>query len=136
MSDHVNSLPMSSGLAYEASLVLWRMVTNIFFREIRPRGAFHIPREGPVIFVAAPHHNQVSPLQVLVCETNTRFNGVSQFLDPLLLTLQVHRETRRRTQFLIAAKSMKMKSVAFLAGLMSSSVFPDTRSFLWHLCTS
>lgn len=59
MSDHPKSLPLSSDLAYETSLLFWRMVTSIFFREIRPRGAFHIPRDGPVIFVAAPHHNQV-----------------------------------------------------------------------------
>ena len=44
---------------YDAAMVLWRTVTNIFFREIRPRGTFNIPREGPVIFVAGPHHNQV-----------------------------------------------------------------------------
>ena len=49
----------NSDLVYDAALVFWRIVTNIFFREIRPRGAFNIPREGPVIFVAAPHNNQV-----------------------------------------------------------------------------
>ena len=49
----------NSDLVYDAALVFWRVVTNIFFREVRPRGAFNIPREGPVIFVAAPHHNQV-----------------------------------------------------------------------------
>lgn len=36
-----------------------KVVIAIFFREIRPRGAFNIPRDGPVLFVAAPHHNQV-----------------------------------------------------------------------------
>ncbi|GJE95108.1 glycerol-3-phosphate O-acyltransferase [Phanerochaete sordida] len=87
-------------LVYEAALLFWKTVTNIFFREIRPRGAFNIPRDGPVIFAGAPHHNQ--------------------FLDPLLLALQVHRETRRKVQFLIAAKSMKRKAVGFFAGLMSS----------------
>lgn len=46
-------------VAYEAALMFWRMITQIFFREIRPRGAFNIPRDGPVIFVGAPHHNQV-----------------------------------------------------------------------------
>lgn len=51
-----------SDLVYDTALVFWRIVTNIFFREIRPRGAFNIPREGPVIFVAAPHNNQVSKL--------------------------------------------------------------------------
>lgn len=32
---------------------------DLFFREIKTRGAFHIPRDGAVIFVAAPHANQV-----------------------------------------------------------------------------
>lgn len=49
-----------SDIVYETALLFWRTVTNIFFREIRPRGAFNIPSDGPVIFVAAPHHNQVS----------------------------------------------------------------------------
>ncbi|KZT68983.1 hypothetical protein DAEQUDRAFT_670412 [Daedalea quercina L-15889] len=95
-----DALPLSQDLLYEVALAFWKTVVNIFFREIRPRGAFHIPRDGPVIFVAAPHHNQ--------------------FLDPLLLTLQVHRETRRKVQFLIAAKSMKRKAIGFFASMMSS----------------
>jgi len=45
-------------LSYDAAMVFWRVITQIFFREVRPRGAFHIPREGPVIFVGAPHNNQ------------------------------------------------------------------------------
>ena len=49
-----------SDIVYETALFFWRTVTNIFFREIRPRGAFNIPHDGPVIFVAAPHHNQVN----------------------------------------------------------------------------
>lgn len=48
-----------SPIPYEAVMIFWRMVTQIFFREIRPRGAFNIPRSGPVIFVGAPHNNQV-----------------------------------------------------------------------------
>ncbi|KDQ60853.1 hypothetical protein JAAARDRAFT_190990 [Jaapia argillacea MUCL 33604] len=94
------SMALSADLTYDVFLALWKTIVNIFFREIRPRGAFNIPRDGAVIFVAAPHHNQ--------------------FLDPLLLMLQVYRETRRRVQFLIAAKSMKRKAVGFFAGLMSS----------------
>ncbi|KAH9946190.1 glycerol-3-phosphate O-acyltransferase [Epithele typhae] len=87
-------------LVYDAALLFWRMVTNIFFREIRPRGAFNIPRQGPVIFVAAPHNNQ--------------------FLDPLLLYREVHRETNRHVQSLIAAKSMERAFVGFAAGMMAS----------------
>ncbi|PAV23717.1 glycerol-3-phosphate O-acyltransferase [Pyrrhoderma noxium] len=85
---------------YDLHLQFWRVVTSIFFREIRPRGAYNIPRDGPVIFVGAPHHNQ--------------------FLDPLLLASEVNRETRRRLQFLIAAKSMKRKAVGFFSSLMWS----------------
>ncbi|KAG1731911.1 glycerol-3-phosphate O-acyltransferase [Suillus lakei] len=91
---------MSPAITYEAALVFWRMVTQIFFREIRPRGAFNIPHQGPVIFVGAPHHNQ--------------------FLDPLLLTLEVYRESHRHVQFLTAAKSMERKAIGFFARLMDS----------------
>ncbi|TFK54916.1 glycerol-3-phosphate O-acyltransferase [Heliocybe sulcata] len=54
--------------------------------------------------------------------THEEINDLSrmQFLDPLLLTLQVYRETRRRTHFLIAAKSMKRAVIGFFASLMSS----------------
>ncbi|KIP09125.1 hypothetical protein PHLGIDRAFT_103379 [Phlebiopsis gigantea 11061_1 CR5-6] len=102
MNEQSNDLVASTSpdLVYETALLFWKTVTNIFFREIRPRGAFNIPRDGPVIFVAAPHHNQ--------------------FLDPLLLAIQVYRERRRKVQFLIAAKSMKRKAVGFFASMMSS----------------
>jgi hypothetical protein len=49
----------SSTLAYDLALLLFRGVTKVFFREVRPRGSFNIPRDGPVIFVGAPHSNQV-----------------------------------------------------------------------------
>lgn len=49
----------NSKLAYDTALLFWRGITQIFFREVRPRSAFNIPRDGPVIFVGAPHHNQV-----------------------------------------------------------------------------
>ncbi|KAI6109842.1 hypothetical protein F5141DRAFT_811233 [Pisolithus sp. B1] len=87
-------------VAYETALMFWRIITQIFFREIRPRGGFNIPRDGPVIFAGAPHSNQ--------------------FLDPLLLSLEVYRESRRRVHFLTAAKSMKRKAVGFFARQMDS----------------
>jgi len=49
-----------ASLSYDAVMLFWRTITQIFFREVRPRGAFNIPRDGPVIFVGAPHNNQVS----------------------------------------------------------------------------
>ncbi|KAF8212268.1 glycerol-3-phosphate O-acyltransferase [Mycena galopus ATCC 62051] len=89
-----------SKLSYDAAMLFWRTVTQIFFREVRPRGAFNIPRDGPVIFVGAPHSNQ--------------------FLDPLLLAAEVKRETGRHVQFLAAAKSMERKAVGFFIRLMDS----------------
>ncbi|KIY50875.1 glycerol-3-phosphate O-acyltransferase [Fistulina hepatica ATCC 64428] len=89
-----------STVTYEVAIFFWRIVISLFFREIRPRGGWNIPRDGPVIFVGAPHHNQ--------------------FLDPLLLALEVHKETHRRVRFLTAAKSMKRKAVGFFARCMDS----------------
>ncbi|CUM54969.1 unnamed protein product [Debaryomyces tyrocola] len=78
-------------------LVLWMfsVVCDCFFREIRPRGAFRLPRQGPVIFVAAPHANQ--------------------FVDPIILMGQVRKEAQRRVSFLIAAKSYKQRIIGFLS---------------------
>ncbi|KAJ6630769.1 glycerol-3-phosphate O-acyltransferase [Mycena sp. CBHHK59/15] len=92
--------PREFSLSYDAVMLFWRTITQIFFREVRPRGAFNIPRAGPVIFVGAPHNNQ--------------------FLDPLLLSLEVYRETHRHVQFLAAAKSMERKAVGFFIRLMDS----------------
>ncbi|KAF8921337.1 glycerol-3-phosphate O-acyltransferase [Mucidula mucida] len=87
-------------LSYDVAMLFWRIVTQIFFREVRPRGAFNIPRMGPAIFVGAPHNNQ--------------------FLDPLLLSLEVYKESHRHVQFLTAAKSMRRKAVGFFSRLMES----------------
>ena len=70
---------------YDLLLWVWTVIFDCFFREIRPRGAFRLPKSGPVIFVAAPHANQ--------------------FVDPIVLMQQVKREAGRRISFLIAMKS-------------------------------
>ncbi|KAG8714739.1 Microtubule-associated protein, microtubule dynamics during spindle orientation [Ceratobasidium sp. 423] len=90
----------SKALAYDCVLFFLRVIINIFFREIRPRGAFNVPKDGPVIFVAAPHHNQ--------------------FLDPILLASEIYRESHRRVSFLTAAKSMNRWIIGYLASLMNS----------------
>lgn len=83
-------------------LVLWIFTAcfDIFFREIRPRGAFRIPRKGPVLFVAAPHANQ--------------------FVDPVILMNQVKQEAGRRISFLVAEKSMRRAAVGRMARSMNS----------------
>ena len=55
--------PMSN---WKYDTFLWTMsiLADLFFREIHPRGAWKVPRNGPILFVAAPHANQVgSPNQ-------------------------------------------------------------------------
>ncbi|KAF2753897.1 hypothetical protein EJ05DRAFT_479920 [Pseudovirgaria hyperparasitica] len=88
--------PMNK-VAYDLCLWMLSVLLDLFFREVHPRGAWKIPRKGPVLFVAAPHANQ--------------------FVDPLMLMRMVRTEAHRRIAFLIAAKSMKRRVVGTLAAM-------------------
>lgn len=44
---------------YDVFLWTFSVLVDLFFREVHPRGSWKVPRRGPVIFVAAPHANQV-----------------------------------------------------------------------------
>ncbi|PKK79840.1 hypothetical protein RhiirC2_842256 [Rhizophagus irregularis] len=81
-------MPLQS---YDIAASFFNVVLDIFFREISPRGSHKIPKEGPVIFVAAPHANQ--------------------FVDPLILM----RDCQRRVSFLIAEKSMHRRYIGRMA---------------------
>lgn len=93
--DHYEEPNFLTKLGYDLLLWFLSSVFNCFFREIRPRGAFRIPKSGPCIFVAAPHANQ--------------------FVDPIILMGQVKKETNKRVSFLIAEKSMKAPGIGHLA---------------------
>ncbi|KAG0347113.1 hypothetical protein BG004_000051 [Podila humilis] len=81
---------------YDIVSFFFTVLLDIFFREIRPRGSHKVPKQGPVIFVAAPHANQ--------------------FVDPLVLM----RECGRRVSFLAAKKSMDHKWIGKMARSMNS----------------
>ncbi|KAG0362530.1 hypothetical protein BC939DRAFT_444573 [Gamsiella multidivaricata] len=81
---------------YDFVAFFFTIMLDIFFREIRPRGAHKIPKKGPVIFVAAPHANQ--------------------FVDPLVLM----RECGRRVSFLAAKKSMDRPWIGAFARSMNA----------------
>lgn len=53
---------LASSMFYDLLVMMWKTMINLFFREIRSRGAWKVPREGEgaIIFVVGPHHNQVS----------------------------------------------------------------------------
>ncbi|KAL8291488.1 hypothetical protein RQP46_002466 [Phenoliferia psychrophenolica] len=93
---------LASSMFYDILVYFWSSIVAIFFREIRSRGAWKIPREGEgaVIFVVGPHHNQ--------------------FLDPILLLSEVRREAGRRISFLTAEKSMHRAFIGQAARLMQS----------------
>ncbi|CAG8558444.1 3355_t:CDS:2 [Gigaspora margarita] len=76
---------------YDIAAGAFSIVLDVFFREIKPRGSHKVPKDGPVIFVAAPHANQ--------------------FVDPLILM----RHCQRHVSFLIAEKSMQRKCIGTIA---------------------
>ncbi|KAK9478759.1 hypothetical protein V1514DRAFT_330323 [Lipomyces japonicus] len=82
--------------------VLWSLSITItlFFREIKSRGAFRIPKSGPVIFVAAPHANQ--------------------FVDGVVLMNQIFQHSGRRLSYLVAEASMRRKFVGFMCRCIMS----------------
>ncbi|KAI0026194.1 Sucrase/ferredoxin-like-domain-containing protein [Xylariomycetidae sp. FL0641] len=71
---------------YDAFLHTFSILVDLFFREVHPRGAWRVPRTGPILFVAAPHANQ--------------------FVDGLVLQRTLKNEANRRVGLLIAEKSV------------------------------
>ncbi|KAL5115882.1 Glycerol-3-phosphate/dihydroxyacetone phosphate acyltransferase [Pleosporales sp. CAS-2024a] len=90
-------LAVMNKYVYDAFLWTFSILVELFFREVHPRSSWKVPKEGPVIFVCAPHANQ--------------------FVDPLMLMRVVKKEADRRIQFLIAEKSMKRRFIGTMAGL-------------------
>lgn len=59
MAGKEKSDPINGGI-YDLILKAFDIPVNMFFREVYPRGAWKIPKDGAIILVAAPHANQVS----------------------------------------------------------------------------
>ena len=78
--------------------VLWFfiIVKKVFFRDVIIRGSHKIPKNGSIIFVAAPHCNQ--------------------FVDPIILISS----STRSIGFLMAAVSLKRKIVGFFGRMLDS----------------
>lgn len=95
-----NPFPWYRNIGYDLLLWILASMVNNFFREVKTRGAFRVPRSGPVIFVAAPHANQ--------------------FVDGVVLMNQVKREANRRISFLIAAKSYRQKFIGHFSKVQQS----------------
>ena len=58
---------------YDALLWMFSVLVDLFFREVHPRSSWKIPKDGPVLFVCAPHANQVRGLKCAFTETKVDF---------------------------------------------------------------
>ncbi|KAI0112464.1 acyltransferase [Nemania sp. FL0031] len=85
-SKHQKELYPMTSWKYDAFLHTFSVLVDLFFREVHPRGAWRVPRTGPILFVAAPHANQ--------------------FVDGLVLQRTLKQEANRRVGLLIAEKSV------------------------------
>lgn len=82
-------------MVYDMFLWLFTKIFDCFFREIRTRGGYKVPTQGPIIFVAAPHANQ--------------------FVDPVILMGQVKKTVNKRVSFIVAEKSLRRPAVGTFA---------------------
>lgn len=82
-------------MVYDVFLWLFTKIFDCFFREIRTRGGYKVPTQGPIIFVAAPHANQ--------------------FVDPVILMGQVKITVNKRVSFIVAEKSLRRPAVGTFA---------------------
>ncbi|KAG0669515.1 hypothetical protein C6P45_003747 [Maudiozyma exigua] len=92
--------PTTRKMFYDFMLWLLWNIFECFFREIKSRGGYRMPKDGPIIFVAAPHANQ--------------------FVDPIILMEQVKKVINKRVLFLIAETSLHVRGIGFLARAVMS----------------
>ncbi|KAG5301567.1 glycerol-3-phosphate O-acyltransferase [Histoplasma ohiense] len=85
---------------YDLGIWIFALCLDIFFREICSRGAWRIPKSGPVIIVAAPHANQ--------------------FVDSAVLMRNLRYYAGRRTSFLTADKTMRDPYIGTMTRLMGA----------------
>ncbi|KAL2060305.1 hypothetical protein VTL71DRAFT_9700 [Oculimacula yallundae] len=85
---------------YDLGLWVFGLCLDTFFRQLESRGAWRIPKHGPVLIVAGPHNNQ--------------------FVDSAVLMHILKSHANRRVSFLIAEKSMREPYIGTMAGAMGS----------------
>lgn len=91
---------MLMNMSYDIVISFFNLVIHTFFRDIRSRGSFHIPKHGAVVLVIAPHHNQ--------------------FVDGLVVLSSVRHNSRRHIAFLIAKALYDRNFIGHAAKLCSA----------------
>ena len=126
-------------LTYDTAMFFWKTITHIFFRSdqarvcrviiLSHRSPEKFDRAGRTTFRAmdlsysSARRTIIRYVRELSVNVHFSYLPPAQFLDPLLLGLEVYKETKRRVRFLAAAKSMRRKAVGFFARLMDSSAY-------------
>ncbi|KAF8861603.1 hypothetical protein BDZ45DRAFT_249272 [Acephala macrosclerotiorum] len=93
------SLSPTIGWVYDLILRTFALAVGLFFREVQVRGSWHVPSDGAVILVAAPHSNQ--------------------FVDSIVL-MRILRSLNRRISWLMAEKSFQRKFVGTMASMIGA----------------
>lgn len=104
---------MSSNFRSRGISILTRnhlVVCYIFFREVKVRGSYHLPKSGPVIVVVAPHANQ--------------------FVDGGIILSRIRAVANRNSSSVIAEASYKRRFIGFLAKLANSIPVPRAQDNL------
>ncbi|KAJ3068853.1 hypothetical protein HDU98_008033 [Podochytrium sp. JEL0797] len=83
-------------IAYWSIAAVFWFILHIFFREVKARGSYKIPKRGPVLFVVGPHANQ--------------------FIDPMVLVTHAGRSV----SFLMAKKSFDKFWIGGLGRMIGS----------------
>lgn len=97
-------------LFYDIVVWLCYSITHTFFRDIKVRSSFNIPKSGPIIFVIGPHHNQ--------------------FLDGGIAISSVKQYSNRKISFLIAGKSYRRRFIGLLARLTRATPVERSQDLL------
>lgn len=88
---------------YDVFLHMMGNLVDLFFREVVPRGSWRVPQSGPVLFVAAPHANQVSKhpfcisIVVTVNSRDWQASRIPSRLNRQKLMYRCYPAVRRRT---------------------------------------
>lgn len=90
-----------SDVVYDIVVFVLTSVLSVFFREVKERGAWMVPKKDPILFVVAPHANQ--------------------FVDPMLL----YKYCPRRISFCMAQKSLERTFIGAVGRALKSSESPQ-----------
>jgi glycerol-3-phosphate O-acyltransferase / dihydroxyacetone phosphate acyltransferase len=93
------------------------IILNLFFRKIETWGSWGIPQKGPVIFVAAPHANQV--FQFFLHDAAAS-SSCPKLIDPVLLSRTILHDSGRPVSNLIPNIWRRMKLVGLLARFLGA----------------